>query len=104
MAIQKHNRALAFVFVFVILVLGIILYQSRNFLLSDATKQKIISELPQLIPQEQMGTVENQIPFLEILKNMSECLQLQAAVPNGLSPNIESILFVLQPVLRPQTI
>lgn len=103
-AMNRHNRSLAFIFLFILVILGIILYQSRNYLMGTLAYEKSIVEPQKTISQEQMGIKEAQLPFLEILKGMSACLQYEANIPNDLTANIESILLVLQPVYGPQTL
>jgi len=97
---KKHNRSLLTIFIFILFVLAIILYQSRQLFISETP---LYREAP-TISQEQMGVNEAQIPLLAIIKNMGECLQIPISTPNGLVANIESFLLVLQPALGPQNI
>jgi len=102
---RKHNRSLGFIFIFVILILGIILYQSRAlFITEDQTPAALQpTEVEQTLSQEQMAVSEAQIPFLEIIKKIKDCLQIETEHTKELGANIESLYLILQPIFGPQT-
>lgn len=102
---RKHNRSLGFIFIFVILILGIILYQSRALFISEEQAPNLqSSESEQTLSQEQMAVSESQIPFLEIVKKIKDCLQIEAEYSKELGANIESLFLILQPIFGPQTV
>lgn len=88
----KQNRALGFLFIFAILILGLILFRAGKLntnetpaiLLEDKGSQELMGDPIQESepnPAKELKLSEEQKSFLETLKLMSDCLELKTELP-----------------------
>lgn len=101
MAIRKHNRALISISIFIALILAIIFYQSRNLFLEDSANN-LTDNLTDNMTENLHKSLEveahaMQTAFAEIIGRMNECFQLKASIPPEISPQLDSLVLVLQP-------
>jgi hypothetical protein len=94
-----QNRALGFIFFFVLVVLTIVFFQTK-----DLFDVKDKGEPALGLSQEQMGDLANQEEtFIKNLEGLNKCLGLKMSIPEKLPVNISTIFSLVQPELGPQS-